>query len=105
MLTPARGGEELVWRLHQDIGVAQAAAAHTAAMQSEDVAEWADLQDAEAAERWRPEVFADLPVGAGEIARGVAFAALERKHAVAFLREPQGGDAAAEAGANDDVIV
>ena len=75
------------------------------AVQHEDVPEGADLEDAVTTEARRPEVAGQLPGAAGEVVVGKAPPALQHRDPVALLRQPHGGDAAAEAGTDDDVVV
>ena len=103
-VAPGRCGEHLVPRRHQHVGIAQAAAADARAVQHEDVAEGADLQNPEAAERGGPERLPDVPVGAGKVLVAEALAPLEHMHPVALFGEPKRRDAAAEPGADDDEI-
>jgi hypothetical protein len=73
-------------------------------MQHEDVAERADLQNAEAAEGRRPHVLPRVPGAGRELVVAEALAALEHEDAIALLRQPERRDAAAETRTDDDVV-
>lgn len=64
-----------------------------------------DFHDPEPAQCRQPKPFGKMPVGAGKIFGAVPLAFFNDEHAVAFFRQSQGADRAAEAGADDDVVV
>jgi hypothetical protein len=86
-------------------GVDEAAAADARAVEQPDVLEEGQPLRPEAAQGGHPQVVGQLPVGLGEGFGRPALAALDDEDGVAFLGQPPGGHAAAEAGADDDVIV
>src|SRR5262245_14360252 len=88
--------------LHEDVGLTQAATAHTRAVKDEDVLERADLENSVAANGGRPEIAPEVPVAPGEVAILEAAAPLQDHDPIALLRQSHGGDAAAEARADDD---
>jgi hypothetical protein len=98
---PLRVGVERVERPVQGVGVDQRAAAHPRTGEHQHVAEQVDPLDAEGAQRGGPEERAHLHRVLGELVVGEAPAGLQDGDRVTLLDQPQGGDAAAEAGADD----
>ncbi len=104
-VSPAGRVEQFVVRFHEHAGVNQAATTDAAAVQYHHVVEQRELLDTETAQGGGPEIGADVPVGWGEIGVPVAFAAFQHQYVVAFFGQAHGGNAAAEAGADDGEIV
>ncbi len=102
---PARILERARGRDEQGVRVHEAAAADARTVQDEDVLQDGDLLDAIAEQPRHPERLAHVPVRRREVLGAPALAHLEHRDAVALLAEPQGGDRAAEAGADDDEVV
>ena len=67
--------------------------------------EWLDIEEAAQPEFGTPDPPPDLPVGAGEILRAPAEPHFHHADAVTLLRQAMRRHAAAEAGADDDVVV
>ena len=105
-LVPLRVFEEGRAGPVERVGVAEAAAADAAAGDDEDVLEEGHPHHPAEAEARHPEVAARVPqVRLGEVLVAEAAAALQHRDLVALFGEPQGGDAAAEAGPNYQPVV
>ena len=80
---------DAVRRLEHGVGVRDGAAAYSVAVQDDDVAEEADIEEPSQTEFGFPEVAAKGPVCFGEIFRRPAAAHLDDENLVALFREPQ----------------
>jgi len=104
-LLPGRGGEGLLGRDLEHIGVAQAASADTRTVQDHHAFKEADLQNAERAQERRPDIFPELQVGFGKILILVAFPLFKDEHGIPFFGQPHGRHRPTKTAPNDDVIV
>ena len=92
-------------RAVERVRVAERAAADAGAADDRHVLEGREAEDAAQPEPRRPEVAPQVPGGAREVVVAEAAAALEHADRVALLAQAQRGDAAAEAGADDQPVV
>ncbi len=100
----ARPLEEDVGRDIERIGVIEAPAADPGAGQDEDPVQQAQAPGAVEAERGKPKELAQVPIAAGEFVGVPALAGFDDADRVALLGQPHGGDAAAEARPDDQII-
>jgi hypothetical protein len=89
----------------QGVGIDEAAAADTGAVQEERVLHERHLEDAVHAQPGLPEVLGQVPVRLREVLALPPLAHLEHCDAIALLAQPQRRDAAAEARADDHEVV
>ena len=89
----------------EGVGVVERAAADSRAGQHQHIAQDVDALDAVEAERRGPQVVAQVPGVLGQFVAGEAAARLQHADPVALLGQPQRGDGAAEARADDDDVV
>jgi hypothetical protein len=79
--------------------------AHIGAVQNHHAFEQGDLQDAKGARKGQPDVLPELPVAFGEVLLAKALALFEDEDFVALFGETHGAHGAAEAGADDEIVV
>jgi hypothetical protein len=75
----AYSARAVIVRLHQDIGISQAAADYPAAVKRNHIAKGTDLQDAEATRDWQPRIYPIDPIGDSEILIPIALATLQHQ--------------------------
>ena len=97
--------EDLVGGAQLDVGVDERAAAHARAGDDGDVAHDPHVEHPARVVARMKQRMRELGEPVGVVAGGEAPAALEHADAPAPLGEPAGGDAASEAGADDDRVV
>jgi hypothetical protein len=103
---PLLVGEERLRRHVQRVGVVERTAADAGPGQDQHVAQRVDALDSIAAQLRRPQEFAEIPGGLGEVLVGEAAAGLQHTYAVALFRQPQRSDAATETRTdNEDVVI
>jgi hypothetical protein len=96
---------EAPWRAVERVRVAERAATDARAGDHRHVAERREPEDPAHPEPRRVEVAAQVPRRARQVVVAEAPPALEHRDPVALLAQPQRGDAAAEAGADDQPVV
>ena len=102
---PLRIGVEAPGRAVERVRVAERAAADSATRDDGDVPEDRQPEDPAQPELRRAEVAPQVPGRARHVGVGEAAPALDHADAVALLGQPQRGDAAAEARADDEPVV
>ena len=103
-LRPLRVVEERVERLVQRVRVDERAAADAGAGEHQQVVEHAQPLDPAQPQPRHEQEAAQIPVRPGEVVRAKPAPRLEHGDAVALLRQPERGDAAAEAAADHEHV-
>ncbi len=102
---PLRVVEERLGRYVEGVGVVQRTAADPGTRQDHDIPQQVDALDAVEAEGGGPQIALEVPGVLRERLAGEAAAGFEDADAVALLGQPERGDRAAEAGADDEHVV
>src|ERR1035438_1796389 len=88
----------------QRVGVGDGPTAHGTAMHDQNVAEGIDVEEPAQPDARPPDPTPEPPTRGGQVLRGPAAAHFHDAYAIALLGEAVGGDAAAEPGADHNVI-